>query len=577
MDSITDVGYTYRKRGTKRRSFLILRFGVLSIAVLTLFVMVSFYKQLHEVSELFRQIRQSDIAAYSQYRTQSKRHMAAYNPGNNLHLNTDHKKLMDHEESFTNNEQNGTESGSTKPDITHAFQSRFQEKVYTVRRSFYESLRGPTGITDDPRESHARDRRIPRGGTRISRDDPRSLEDSTRISDVPRNPRIPRENPRNPRGNTNLSRDDHKSLQDPTGIPDPRGVPRGTRSNILILAYHRSGSSFLGEMFNRNPEVFYLFEPVHPIDVFLGAHRRFPLLYDTLVRQLLDTIFKCSFNKHPFFVNTLTTSSFRLKSQILSSPTLCDSRVTSTKMHLCQRINATLLTKLCRSRPHTVIKTIRVNNWDNLDFLADPSPLRDTPPSLKVIYLVRDPRAIIASRVSWFLRNLTRIWENNATDEKAAIKFAVMKHIRTMSAKLCGQMYSDINNWEKRTALGKPYAAIRYEDAAERPLDAYREIYEFAGLAQSEHVTKWLEENTKSDSNPDYYSTSRNSSAAAHKWRQTMPMILVAQVQKECSEVLSILGYRLVHSANDLKNTSLSLVNEWSKKGLLKTAEIINA
>ena len=31
---------------------------------------------------------------------------------------------------------------------------------------------------------------------------------------------------------------------------------------IVLLAYQRSGSSFFGQIFNQNPDVFYLFEPV---------------------------------------------------------------------------------------------------------------------------------------------------------------------------------------------------------------------------------------------------------------------------------------------------------------------------
>lgn len=30
---------------------------------------------------------------------------------------------------------------------------------------------------------------------------------------------------------------------------------------VLLYTYMRSGSSFLGEIFNRNPDVFYIFEP----------------------------------------------------------------------------------------------------------------------------------------------------------------------------------------------------------------------------------------------------------------------------------------------------------------------------
>ena len=31
---------------------------------------------------------------------------------------------------------------------------------------------------------------------------------------------------------------------------------------VIILAYQRTGSSFLGELFNQNPDAFYWFEPL---------------------------------------------------------------------------------------------------------------------------------------------------------------------------------------------------------------------------------------------------------------------------------------------------------------------------
>ena len=31
---------------------------------------------------------------------------------------------------------------------------------------------------------------------------------------------------------------------------------------VLLLTYQRSGSTFIGQMFNRNPDAFYAFEPL---------------------------------------------------------------------------------------------------------------------------------------------------------------------------------------------------------------------------------------------------------------------------------------------------------------------------
>ena len=34
------------------------------------------------------------------------------------------------------------------------------------------------------------------------------------------------------------------------------------KTRVLLITAHRSGSTFLGELFNQNEEAFYLFEPL---------------------------------------------------------------------------------------------------------------------------------------------------------------------------------------------------------------------------------------------------------------------------------------------------------------------------
>ena len=36
----------------------------------------------------------------------------------------------------------------------------------------------------------------------------------------------------------------------------------GQPKSVIILTYQRSGSSFFGQMFNSNPNAFYMFEPL---------------------------------------------------------------------------------------------------------------------------------------------------------------------------------------------------------------------------------------------------------------------------------------------------------------------------
>ena len=540
VDKTTEVVFTNvvgRKKigrtfGNKKSFFL--RCALVLISLLTLFVLVTFYYQLRQASQLLFEIKQRSVTSNGTSIRRENTKSEKIRTNSEIEFdNSIFDRILDFAKA-----QN--DSHFSEDDLGQAIRRRFQENVYMIRKRFYESHQSKKPQISDNRVEN----------TDLTRGTLESPAKDTNLASETLETRV--EDTMSTRG---------------TRVENSK-IANQKRLNLIIIAYHRSGSSFLGEMFNRDPETFYLFEPMYTIDSFLDARRRFPALYDTLIRNLLDSIFKCDFGKNPFFVNTLTSSGFRLRSQALISDGLCDPRVSADKMHLCGRINATILTNLCRSRPHTVIKTIRIARWDNFDFLADSL---HTP--FKAIHLVRDPRGIIASRVSWLLQRIPRD-ENPASPEKIAARFAIEKYVRLISEHLCKRMANDINDWTKRVKLGRTYAMVRYEDASQQPLTIYKEISKFAGVAQVKSVIGWLKNNTKfSDSN--YYSTTRNSSAVPHQWRRSLTMRLVNEIQRKCAKVMGILGYKIVHSEQQLRDMKEPLVLDWGNEGYLRTKPYI--
>ena len=47
---------------------------------------------------------------------------------------------------------------------------------------------------------------------------------------------------------------------------DAKNYKSSEQTKILVMAQHRSGSSFFSELFNLHPEVFYLFEPLYQME-----------------------------------------------------------------------------------------------------------------------------------------------------------------------------------------------------------------------------------------------------------------------------------------------------------------------
>ena len=73
-----------------------------------------------------------------------------------------------------------------------------------------------------------------------------------------------------------------KSESKPASSSKPFASSRSAATNatkVLLLASHRSGSTFLGEIFNQNSEAFYLFEPLGAVQ----GMRLLPVAWVSLV------------------------------------------------------------------------------------------------------------------------------------------------------------------------------------------------------------------------------------------------------------------------------------------------------
>ena len=186
-------------------------------------------------------------------------------------------------------------------------------------------------------------------------------------------------------------------------------MPLQTRG-VVLLTYYRSGSSFVGELFNQHPDVFYHFEPLFPY----SENCSHSPAYKTEKVSLIEDLLKCKMPnwrvifqkmaKRPMQENDNTCvhtgACFRHKSKDLCSPKMCAEGISFVQPPgerpaclKCGPLNLELIDNLCRLKKMTAIKTIRICNLTWLDEL-----LRSDTFDLKVVHLIRDPRAIARSR-----------------------------------------------------------------------------------------------------------------------------------------------------------------------------------
>ncbi|XP_061578539.1 carbohydrate sulfotransferase 1-like [Cololabis saira] len=348
------------------------------------------------------------------------------------------------------------------------------------------------------------------------------------------------------------------------------------RKHILLFATTRSGSSFTGQLLNQHPGIFYVFEPLYHVQqAFTNSSSRMRRSLDRRAllgayRDLLLNLYTCDLHFvenyiHPEPQDHVTSSFFRRSSShALCSPPVCLERMDAVAFDTpdeswcpkrCGALNLTLASMSCLSKEHVAIKTVRVPEVADLRTLSEDPRL-----DLKIIHLVRDPRAILTSRIMAFADQFRawKIW--NATGRQP--RYVDLTQITST----CEDMAASTETALQRPAwLRGRYLLVRYEDLALDPKAKATEIYRFLGLEMEEKVRAWIAKNTNSNvsapSEWNYrYSTTRDSKTTAESWRLRLGFDIVRTVQKLCNETLALLGYRPVCSAAELRNLSHSLV-----------------
>lgn len=342
------------------------------------------------------------------------------------------------------------------------------------------------------------------------------------------------------------------------------------RTQVLLLTTTRCGSTFIGQLLNQHPDVFYLFEPLYHVQASIIPRIHLPSDRQVMLgasRDLLWSLFQCDLYAlesyfRPAPSRHMIDSMFRHSaSRVLCQQPVCQAfRPEDTWEEWqckkkCLPLNLTTAGQVCRQKPYVAMKTVRV------PVVGDLRPLLEDPRlNIKVIQLVRDPRGILSSRIETF-RDLYRLW---------GIWQATGRRPHTLETRqfstICDDFFSSVS-----TALSRPawlkgrYMLVRYEDLSRRPLQKTREIYDFVGLRMTAGVEAWIQTNTRGTSEAqakDKFGTMRDSAANAESWRLKLPFDMVEYSQGACVRAMRQLGYRDARSPEELKNLNVSLVQD---------------
>ncbi|XP_074476096.1 carbohydrate sulfotransferase 3b [Sebastes fasciatus] len=346
-------------------------------------------------------------------------------------------------------------------------------------------------------------------------------------------------------------------------------VATGGRKHILLLATTRTGSSFVGEFFNQQGDnMFYLFEPLWHVEKMLTLETggTNATAAAKAYREVLQQLLLCDFSLlesfiEPLPVDHITAALFRRE----SSSSLCEESVCSPvvkgvfepyrcRTRRCGPLNLTMASQSCLQKDHRAIKSVRVRQLENLRPLAEDPRL-----DVKFIQLVRDPRAVLASRMVAFEAKYKN-WKQWAADGDVPIDDYEVRKLKGNCDNI--RMSAEIG-LRQPPWLRRRYMLVRYEDIARFPMRKATEMYKFTGIPFTPQVKSWILKNTQaSKETSGVYSTQKNSSEQVEKWRFRLPFKIAQVVQKVCGRTLKLFGYKIVTSEEMLTDKSISLIED---------------
>ncbi|KAL5022631.1 hypothetical protein ScPMuIL_001786 [Solemya velum] len=322
--------------------------------------------------------------------------------------------------------------------------------------------------------------------------------------------------------------------------PTPGIVSESGIKLVLVLAYMRSGSSLTGSIFSRVAETansFYMFEPLHAL-----SKNRDALYYpngteidsvDTTMNALriLKAWYTCD-------LDSLDTVSLRdpfiRMDRRAGSYFYCLHRLGKLDPRVFPKSCVPKLKSICVESETRIIKTIRVS-------MEVVKHLVKTFPQLKIVHLVRDPRAVLYSQLlvgNYNFRSLPAV---------------AQKH--------CNSVISDLQvGSEIGAAYRNSYYVLRYENLANTPIQVSEKLYKFIDRNFTQKVKNFVFLNTLSGKpdNGNIGITRSNSREHIDLWRRVLSIGYARPIDLACGNVYKRLGYLPAESTN-LKNLNTPL------------------
>ncbi|XP_013410432.1 carbohydrate sulfotransferase 1 [Lingula anatina] len=318
---------------------------------------------------------------------------------------------------------------------------------------------------------------------------------------------------------------------------DITGSQNVSADKVILMTYGRTGSTWFGHLFDYNPNAFYYFEPFQSLKRHLVRSKilRYPpntfrILSSKdnilpMITQIADSFLNCRFSEVPLQIlapDPPTHMSFtdEGRHKQLTSYKTC---ITSGKD---DASCVPLLLSACHNASIVAFKTLRMK-------IEMAEELLTKNPSLKVLHLVRDPRAMLLSMETTF--PYYRQFEKQPVEQRP---HADVKGI-------CADMEDNIKAYIKlKSKFPDRIQDLRYEDMVQEPMAKAVEVYKFLGQPMPWVVQDWVRNSTSSNVDNGPYGTSRvDPVRTAYKWIPSIMPKFAEMIDAECKMPIQHYGY----------------------------------
>lgn len=300
-------------------------------------------------------------------------------------------------------------------------------------------------------------------------------------------------------------------------------IPLNERNRTVIFSSWRSGSTFIGDIFNNLPANYYDYEP---FDAYGVVQMKPNLENATFIRDLLS----CNFSSHAAHAHIIKENHWEFNKHIAG---YC--RKTEEEK-LCK--NSSFREEFCHIFPRLNMKLVRARVSISERLLADSNL------NVNVILQVRDPRGVHHSRKTFE----TCYRGPDCYDMKRYCQYLVEDYL---SAK------------ELRKTYPKRFKVLRFEELALEPFKVTREIFDQFKIEFDENIQTFLESHTTTTKG-NHYSTYRDSKSVIREWLTNINMTEITQIQTDCELAMHLWGYKMFKEEDKLKADTFIPINDYS-------------